>query len=108
LHRAPFYNFSIETLPPLTLFDLVVLSHALRVEALVDVVVLRHALRVERKRGQSKISYLQRARRAAIFLNFDLTPFAWTPFTWTPFACAAQTVMPSRATPAHYKRPAAP
>ncbi len=24
LHRAPFYDFSIDTLPPLTLFDLVV------------------------------------------------------------------------------------
>jgi hypothetical protein len=30
LHRAPFYNFSIDTIPPLTLVDLVVLSHALR------------------------------------------------------------------------------
>ena len=46
MHRAPFYNFSIETLPPLTLFDLVVLRHALRVEVLVDAVVLRHALRI--------------------------------------------------------------
>ena len=32
MHRAPFYNFSIETLPPLTLGDVVVLSHALRIE----------------------------------------------------------------------------
>jgi hypothetical protein len=40
---------------------------------LVDVVVLSHARRLERKRGQSKISYLQCALRRLIFLNFDLT-----------------------------------
>jgi hypothetical protein len=58
---APRYSFSSDTLPPLTLFSMV---------------VLRHVLRVERKRGQSKISYLSCGLRSAIFLNFDLTPVA--------------------------------
>ena len=59
--RDGFMRTVLDTLPPLTMVDLVVLSHALR---------------VERKRGQSKISYLSCTLRSLIFLNFDLTPVA--------------------------------